>query len=74
MNIQEIKQQLPIGAYTAISKISGINSTTIQRFFNGGALKPQLELKIINATTELLKTTKEQKANALQELQAVASA
>jgi hypothetical protein len=72
MNIQEIKKGLPIGAMSEIAKLSGVNSTTVQRFFNGE--KTKFDIKIIQTTTQYLKEYKEAKATAIQELQAVASA
>lgn len=72
MNIQEIKKSLPIGALSEISKKSGINFSTIQRFFNGE--KTKLDIEVMEATTKYLKEYKEAKAKAKQELQAVASA
>lgn len=72
MNYQELKKDLPIGAMTEISKLSGVNSTTVQRFFNGE--KTKFDIKIIQTTTQYLKDYKETKAKALQELQAVAKA
>lgn len=72
MNIQEIKKQLPTGAIKEISQLSGVHYATTQNFFNGKETKENL--KLIKHTTEYLKEYKEKKANALQELQKVASA
>jgi hypothetical protein len=72
MNIQEIKKGLPIGAMSEISKLSGVNSTTVQRFFNGE--KTKFNIKLLEVTAQFLKNYKEKEANAMQELQAVASA
>lgn len=72
MNIQEIKKGLPIGAMSEISKLSGVNSTTVQRFFNGE--KTKFNIKLLEVTAQFLRKYKEKEAKALQELQAVASA
>lgn len=72
MDIQEIKKQLPIGALSEISKKSSINFATVQRFFKGE--KTKLDIEVMEATTKYLKEYKEAKANAIEELQAVASA
>jgi len=72
MNYKELKKDLPIGAMTEISKLSGVNNSTVQRFFNGE--KTKFDIKIIQTTTQYLKEYKEAKATAIQELQEVASA
>ena len=72
MNIQEIKKGLPIGAMSEISKLSGVQYATVQRFFRGEETKENLNL--MRVTAQYLKEYKEAKANAIQELQAVASA
>ena len=72
MNLQEIKKQLPTGAETEIGTIAQISSTTVKKVLMGIKAKPAIELKVLNATAQYLKTYKEQKATALQELQAVA--
>ncbi|MBC5839205.1 hypothetical protein [Flavobacterium muglaense] len=72
MKIQEIKKGLPIGAMSEISKLSGVNSTTVQRFFNGE--KTKFNIRLLEVTTNYLKSYKEKEASAMQELQAVASA
>lgn len=72
MNIQEIKKQLPNGALRDIAKISGVNYATVQSFLAGNQTKENLNL--MRVTAQYLKEYKEAKANAMQELQAVASA
>lgn len=72
MNIQEIKKQLPAGAIKVISELSGVHYATTQNFFNGKETKENL--KLIEYTAKYLKQYKEAKANAIQALQAVASA
>ncbi|OAE92112.1 hypothetical protein [Flavobacterium psychrophilum] len=72
MNITEIKKQLPTGAGREIAKMSGVNYDTVQRFLRGVETKENL--KLIEATAKFLKDYKEQKAKAIQELQAVAKA
>lgn len=72
MNIQEIKKQLPNGAIKKIAIISGVHYATVQGFFNGKETKENV--KLIEHTAKYLKEYKEAKSNAMQELQAVASA
>lgn len=72
MEIKEIRNQLPLGAIKEIVKISGINYHTVQRFFRGEETKENL--KLIGHTARYLKQYKQDKATALEELQAVASA
>lgn len=72
MNIQEIKKQLPTGAVKQIASRSGVNYCTVQRFLSGEETKENLNL--MRVTAQYLKEYKEAKANAMQELQAVASA
>lgn len=72
MNIQEIKKQLPTGAIKNIAIESGVHYATVQGFFNGKETKENV--KLIEHTAKYLKEYKEAKANAMQELQAVASA
>jgi uncharacterized protein YbjQ (UPF0145 family) len=72
MNIQEIKKQLPNGALREIAKISGVHYATVQSFLAGNETKENLNL--MRVTAQYLKEYKEAKANAMQELQAVASA
>lgn len=72
MDIKEIKKRLPIGAMSEISKLSGVNSTTVQRFFNGE--KTKFNIKLLEVTANYLKSYKQKEAIAMQELQAVASA
>lgn len=72
MDIQQIRNQLPLGAVKEIVKRSGINYATVQRFFRGEETKENLNL--MQVTAEYLKEYKEAKANAIQALQAVASA
>ncbi|WP_134355574.1 hypothetical protein [Flavobacterium psychrophilum] len=72
--LEEIKKKLPIGAVKVIAEKIQISEQTVTAFFKGKKIKTGTELKILNATTELIKTVKEQKEKALQELKAVASA
>jgi hypothetical protein len=72
MDIQEIRNQLPLGAVKEIVKRSGINYATVQRFFRGAETKENLNL--MQVTAQYLKEYKEAKDTAMQELQAVASA
>lgn len=72
MDIQQIRNQLPIGAVKEIVKISGIHYATVQRFFRGEKTKENINL--MRVTAEYLKEHKEAEKKALQELQAVASA
>jgi hypothetical protein len=72
MNIQEIRNQLPLGAVKEIVNRSGVQYATVQRFFRGEETKENLNL--IRVTAQYLKEYKEAKAIAIQELQAVASA
>lgn len=72
MNIQEIRNQLPLGAVKEIVTRSGVQYATVQRFFRGEETKENLNL--LRVTAQYLKEYKEAKANAMQELQAVASA
>jgi DNA-binding transcriptional regulator YhcF (GntR family) len=72
MNIQEIKKQLPNGAGRKIAEMANVNYDTVQRFLRGAETKS--DLAIMESTTKFLKEYKEAKANAIQELQAVASA
>lgn len=72
MNIQEVKSQLPIGAMSEIAKLSGVNSSTVQKFFEGK--KTKANILLIETTTKYLKEYKEKENKAIQELQAVASA
>ena len=72
MDIQEIRNQLPLGAVKEIVRRSGINYGTVQRFFRGEQTKENLNL--MQVTAQYLKEYKEAKASAMQELQAVASA
>jgi hypothetical protein len=71
MNIQEIRNQLPLGAVKEIVNRSGVQYATVQRFFRGEETKENLNL--LRVTAQYLKEYKEAKANAIQELQAVAS-
>lgn len=71
MNIKEIREKLPIGGMTEISKLSGINLATVQRFFKGE--KTKLDIQIMEHTTKYLKDYKDKEAKAIQELKAVAS-
>ena len=70
--LEEIKKNLPIGAVKVIAENIDVSEQTVTAFFKGKKIKTVTELKILNATTELIKTIKEQKSKALQELQAVA--
>lgn len=72
MNITELKKDLPIGAMTEISKLSGLNNSTVQRFFNGE--KTKFNIEIMKATTKYLSDYKAKESKAIQELQKVASA
>jgi hypothetical protein len=72
MDIKQIRNQLPLGAVKEIVKRSGINYATVQRFFRGEKTKENLNL--MQVTAQYLKEYKEANANAIQELQAVASA
>jgi hypothetical protein len=72
MNIQEIRNQLPLGAVKEIVNRSGVQYATVQRFFRGEETKENLNL--IRVTAQYLKEYKEAKAIAIQELQAVVSA
>lgn len=72
MNITELKKELPIGAMSEIAKLSGVDSSTVQKFFNGKKTKAHIEL--IKVTTQYLSDYKAKESKALQELQAVASA
>lgn len=72
MDIQKIKIQLPNGAIKEIAKRSGVHYATAQSFFAGNQTKENLNL--MQVTAKYLKEYKEAKANAIQELQAVASA
>lgn len=72
MNKKEIREKLPIGGMTEISKISGINLATVQRFFKGE--KTKLDIEVMEATTKYLSDYKAKESKALQELKAVASA
>jgi predicted transcriptional regulator len=72
MNIQEVKSQLPIGAMSEIAKLSGVNSSTVQKFFEGK--KTKANILLIETTTKYLKEYKEKENKAIQELQEVASA
>ena len=71
MNIKELKKDLPIGAMTEISKMSGINMGTVQKFFEGK--KTKANILLIKTTTKYLSDYKAKESKALQELQAVAS-
>lgn len=72
MDFTELKKDLPIGAMTEISKLSGVNNSTVQRFFNGE--KTKFNIKIMKATTKYLSDYKTKESKALQELKAVAGA
>lgn len=72
MSIQELKKDLPIGAMSEIAKLSGVNSATVQKFFNGE--KTKANILLIKTTTKFLKDYKEKENKALQELKEVASA
>lgn len=72
MNIQELKKDLPIGAMSEIAKLSGVNSATVQKFFNGE--KTKANILLIETTTKFLKDYKQKENKALQELKEVASA
>lgn len=71
MDIQKIKKQLPTGAISEISTLSGVNYSTVQRFFSGHQTKESV--KIMEKTAEFLKEYKEKRNKAAAELQAVAS-
>lgn len=72
MDIQEVRNQLPLGAVKEIVSRSGVQYATVQRFFRGEETKENLNL--MRVTAQYLKEYKEAKATAIQELQAVASA
>ena len=72
MNKKEIREKLPIGGMTEISKISGINLATVQRFFKGE--KTKLDIEVMEATTKFLTDYKAKEKTAFHNLQAVASA
>jgi hypothetical protein len=72
MNIKELKKDLPIGAMGEIAKLSGVDSSTVQKFFNGK--KTKANILLIETTTKYLSDYKAKEKKALQELQAVASA
>lgn len=72
MNIQEIRNQLPIGAVKVIVQRSGINYATVQRFFRGEKTKENISL--MRVTAQYLKEHKKAESEAIQELQEVASA
>jgi DNA-binding transcriptional regulator YhcF (GntR family) len=72
MNIKELKKDLPIGAMSEIAKMSGVNSATVQKFFNGE--KTKANILLIKTTTKYLGDYKAKETKALQELQAVATA
>ncbi|WP_233882081.1 hypothetical protein [Tenacibaculum piscium] len=71
MDISELKKQLPAHGINEISKLSGLHIATVNRFFYGGKVKSETEMKIITATTDFFKSEKERKANALKELNEV---
>jgi hypothetical protein len=72
MDIQEVRNQLPLGAVKEIVTRSGVQYATVQRFFRGEETKQNLNL--LRVTAQYLKEYKEAKATAIKELQAVASA
>ena len=72
MNITELKKDLPIGAMSEIAKLSGVDSSTVQKFFNGK--KTKANILLIETTTKYLSDYKAKESKALQELQAVAGA
>ncbi len=73
MNLKEITKQLPTSADKIIADRIGINSATVRKVFYGQKVKPETKILVIKAITELLKETKENENEVLQELQAVAS-
>ena len=74
MNLKEITKQLPTGADKIIADRIGINPATVRKVFYSQKVKPETKILVIKAITELLKETKENENEVLQELQAVASA
>ena len=74
MNLKEITKQLPTRADKILADRIGINSATVRKVFNSQKVKPETKILVIKAITELLKETKENENEVLQELQAVASA
>ena len=72
MNIKEIRKQLPIGAVKDIVKISGVEYATVQRFFRGENTKENI--KLMNVTADYLEQYKTKEKEAIEKLQAVASA
>ncbi len=72
MNIKELKKDLPIGAMSEIAKLSGVNNSTVQKFFDGK--KTKANILLIQTTTKFLKDYKEKEAKAIQELKEVAGA
>ncbi|QZL00109.1 hypothetical protein K5L04_10430 [Flavobacterium psychrophilum] len=74
MDLPQIKKQLPIGADKEISKLTKISITSVRNVLNGLKTKPEIEFKVLEATTNFLKEYKDKKAIAIQELQAVANA
>ena len=71
MDIKEIRKKLPIGSINKIAEKTGASVGTINRFFEGKKIKPDVQLSILKATTEIIKNHKEKKENALKELNEV---
>ena len=51
MDIKEIRKKLPIGSINKIAEKTGASVGTINRFFEGKKIKPDVQLSILKATT-----------------------
>jgi hypothetical protein len=74
MDLNYLKKQLPIGAETEIAKMANVSVPSVKKVLYQLKVKPEIELKVLDALAKYIKDYKEKKATALQELQAVASA
>jgi hypothetical protein len=72
MDIKEIRKKLPLGAIKEIVKNSGVEYATVQRFFRGENTKENL--KLMQVTAEFLEEYKTKEKQAIDKLQAIASA
>jgi hypothetical protein len=72
MDVKAIKEQLPTGAIKEIADLSGVHYGTVKGFFSGKKTKENL--KLMQVTADFLEDYKTKQKQAIERLQAVASA
>lgn len=72
IDLKELRKQLPYGAVKEIVSLSGVEYGTVQRFFRGEKTKENL--KLMKVTADYLEDYKTKEKEAVERLQAAASA